>query len=317
MSKSKGDALAPEKFNRQYGADILRLWPAALDYHEDMRIGQEIINRLTDSYRKLRNTARYCLGNLDGFDPATERVPFAEMLELDRWALGLFNETTKKVLAAYERYDFMEVYQSLYSLATVELSALYFDIIKDRLYTSATKSHARRSAQTALYEIVHRLARLLAPILVFTTDEIWENIPGALNEAASVHLTVFPAYEESWRDKALLQRYERLFELRGAVLKALEEARNAKLIGAGLEAKVTITAEAETKNFLESFGAGLRFIFIVSQVELQEGGELSVAVARAEGEKCERCWNYTTDVSVDARYPGACGRCVASLAEML
>ncbi len=316
MSKSKGDALAPEKFTKQYGADILRLWPAALDYHEDMRIGQEIINRLSDSYRKIRNTARYCLGNLDGFDLATDRVPFKEMFELDRWALSLFNEVVKKALAGYERYDFMEVYQSLYAVATVELSALYFDILKDRLYTYAPKSLARRSAQTALYEIVHRLARLASPLIVFTADEIWENIPGALEQAESVHLTTFPQYEEAWRDAALLQRYERLFDLRGAVMKALEEARNAKLIGAGLEAKVTITADAETKAFLASFGEQLRYILIVSAVELREGAALDVRVDTAEGEKCERCWHYTVDVGADARYPGACKRCAENLDEM-
>ena len=313
MSKSKGDALAPEKFTRQYGADLLRLWCAALDYHEDMRIGQEIINRLSDSYRKIRNTARYCLGNLDGFDPATDRVVASEMLEIDRWALAATNETTKRVLEAYERYDFTEVYQALYSLSTVTLSALYFDIIKDRLYTSAPKSPERRSAQTALYEIVGRLAQLSAPILAFTAEEIWENIPGAKAEAESVHLTTFPAYDEALRNDGLLARYERLFGVRDAVMKALEAARNAKLIGAGLEAKVVITANAETLEFLNSFGEALRFLFIVSQVQLREGAELGVTIERAEGEKCERCWNYTLDVSSDTRYPGACARCAANI----
>ncbi len=319
MSKSLGNTVEPEKVIKQSGAEIIRLWCAALDYHEDMRISNEILTRISDAYRKLRNTAKYCLGNLDGFNPAsgpaTQRVPFAELQELDRWALGAFNEVVKKVLAAYEQYDFMTVYQALYSFATVELSALYFDIIKDRLYTYAPKSLARRSAQTALYEIVHRLARLLAPLTVFTADEIWESLPGALAEAESVHLTVFPAYEETWRAEALLARYERLFELRGAVMKALEEARNAKLIGAGLEARVTITADAETKAFLASFGEQLKFTLIVSAVELQEGAALSVKVDKADGVKCERCWHYTVDVGADTRYPGACGRCAKNLDE--
>lgn len=154
-------------------------------------------------------------------------------------------------------------------------------------------------------------------MLVFTADEIWENIPGAANEAQSVHLAEFPAYEEAWRNDDLLKRYERLFDVRGAVMKALEEARNAKLIGAGLEARITITADAATKSFLESFGEDLRFIFIVSKVELREGAELDVKVDAAEGEKCERCWHYTTDVGADTRYPGACLRCAANLDEML
>ena len=315
MSKSKGDALAPEKFTKQYGADILRLWCAALNYHEDMRIGQEIINRLSDSYRKIRNSARYCLGNLAGFDPKADRVAHGEMFEIDRWALAELNEVTRRALAAYEQYDFTSVYQELYSFATVELSALYFDILKDRLYTCAPRSRARRSAQTALYEIVHRMARLLAPLLAFTADEIWENIPGAAAEAASVHLAIFPAVEPAWIDDGLRARYERLFGVRTAVMKSLEDARNAKLIGAGLEARVTITADADTKAFLESFGEDLRFNFIVSQISLVEGPALSVAVAKADGVKCERCWHYTTDVGANAKYPGACLRCAGNLDE--
>lgn len=317
MSKSKGDNVELDKVLKQSGAEILRLWCAALNYHEDMRVSQEILTRISDAYRKLRNTARYCLGNLDGFDPAKDSVPVAEMIEIDRWALAATNEVVREVLTAYEQYEFTEVYQKLYHFATVELSALYFDILKDRLYTSAPQSRARRSAQTALYEIVTRLARLLAPLLAFTADEIWEHIPGATSTAESVHLALFPAYDEKLRDEALLARYERLFALRDQVMKSLEDARTTKLIGAGLEAKLIITADAETRDFLASFGEALRFMFIVSGVELREGAELSVAVVKAEGAKCERCWNYTTDVGHNAQYPGACGRCVASIEAML
>jgi isoleucyl-tRNA synthetase len=317
MSKSKGTGVDPHSVIKHSGAEILRVWCSALDYHEDVRISDEILKRISDAYRKLRNTARYCLGNLHDFDPQRDRVALDRMLEIDCWALAELNEVTKRVLAAYEGYDFTAVYQTLYNFATIELSALYFDILKDRLYTYAPKSVERRSAQTALYQIVHRLSRLLAPVLAFTADEVWENIPGATDEAQSVHLAEFPAYEEAWRNDDLLRRYERLFEVRSAVMKALEDARNAKLIGAGLEAKVTISADAATKAFLESFGEGLRFIFLVSQVVLDEGAELSVMVDAAEGEKCERCWHYTTDVGADARYPGACRRCVANLSEML
>ena len=317
MSKSKGNVIEPQVVIKQTGAEILRLWCAALDYHEDMRVSDEILRRISDAYRKIRNTARFCLGNLYGFEVERDRVSIDEMLEIDRWALAELNEVTRKVLAAYEAYDFREVYQALYSFSTIELSALYFDIIKDRLYTSGTRSVARRSGQTVLYEIVSRLARLAAPILAFTADEIWENIPRAKSDAVSVHMTEFPRFEERWVDDELRARYERLFEIRSAVTKALEDARNAKLIGSGLDARVTVTANDETRTFLEGFGDDLRFVFIVSQVELVGGSTLSVSVARAEGEKCNRCWNYATDVGIDPNYPGACARCVQSLKETL
>jgi len=326
MSKSKGNVIEPQVVIKQTGAEILRLWCAALDYHEDMRVSDEILKRISDAYRKIRNSARFCLGNLDGFVVERDRVPIEEMWEIDRWALAELNEVTQKVLAAYETYDFREVYQTIYSYSTIELSSLYFDIIKDRLYTSAPASLARRSAQTALFEIVTRIARLAAPILAFTADEIWENIPGATSEAFSVHLTEFPAPDEAFVNEGLHARYQRLFEIRGIVMKSLEDARNAKLIGAGLEARVTITGPQDTLAFLESFGDDLRYIFIVSQIELSNGaggaggagGErgLSVSVQRADGIKCERCWNYTTDVGSFAQFPGVCARCASSLDEM-
>jgi isoleucyl-tRNA synthetase len=316
MSKSLGNTVEPEKVIKQSGAEIIRLWCAAVNCYEDMRISPEILTRLSDAYRKIRNTARYCLGNLDGFDPVTDKVAFDEMLEIDRWALASVNEMVKRCVEAYQRYDFTDVYQAIYHNATVTLSSLYFDILKDRLYTTAPKSLERRSAQTALYEIVGRIAKLASPLLAFTSDEIWENIPGAIVEAESVHLTTFPAYDESLRDDELLTRYDKLFGIRDVVMKALEEARNAKLIGAGLEAKVIIAADADTRAFLESFGDDLRFMFIVSQVVLKDGAELKVEVAKADGEKCERCWNYTTDVGVNAAYAGACGRCATNIEAM-
>jgi isoleucyl-tRNA synthetase len=316
MAKSQGNAIEPQTVVKQSGAEVLRLWCAALDYHDDMRVSSEILNRISEAYRKIRNSARFALGNLDGFDPAHDRVAYDELLEIDRWALATLNEVTVRVRDAYDRFDFTEVYQTIYSFATVELSALYFDILKDRLYTAATKSLARRSAQTVLHQIAHRLARLVAPILAFTSDEIWENIPGALAEAPSVHLAEFPGAEPSWKNDALLERYERLIGIRSAVLKALEEARASKLIGAGLEARVVITADDETRGFLQSFGEDLKYVFIVSEVELKEGAALEVVVEHARGEKCERCWNYTTDVGADPRFPGACLRCVGNLDEV-
>jgi isoleucyl-tRNA synthetase len=317
MSKSKGNTVESEEVIKAMGADGLRLWCAALNYHEDMRVSDQILKRVADAYRKLRNTARNCLSNIGDFDPNRDRVPFDQMFEIDRWALARLNEVTKRALDAYRDYEFTDVYRVVYNFATVELSALYFDILKDRLYTYAPRSLARRSAQTAYYEIVHRLSRLLAPMLAFTSDEIWVNIPGALDEAKSVHLAEFPAYEEAWRDDELLGRYERLFEIRGPVMKALEESRTAELIGRAEDAEITITAPPETKAFLESFGEDLCYAFIVSKVELREGAELGVKVDKAEGKKCDRCWHYTTDVGADARYPAACRRCAINLDEML
>jgi len=263
----------------------------------------------------LRNTARFALGNLFGFEPAQDSVALEEMEEIDRWALAELDRVVGKVMAAYESYEFHLVYHALYNFATVTLSARYFDIIKDRLYTFAPRSKARRSAQTALFRIADALARMLGPILVFTADEIWENLPGQSQSQASVHLTEFPRASGIEQGDSR-QEWERLFEVRDQVLRVLEEARVAKQIGSSLEAKVTLSASGETLELLRAHQNELRYIFIVSQVELLEGGELSISVSRAAGEKCERCWNYSTRVGESALYPTACERCVEALEEI-
>ena len=225
----------------------MRLWAAAVDYTEDVRCSDEILQRVTDAYRKFRNTLRYALGNLDGFNPETDNVSYQEMLEIDRWALASFDEAAKKILDGYERYDFQAVYQTIYNLFTVTLSARYFDIIKDRLYIYAPRSVERRSAQTALYEITDKMCRLLAPVLAFTADEAFENLPH--QKLASVHLAEFPKVSGADNLK-LLNDWERIFAIRDDVLKKLEEARNAKEIGSSLEAKVVLKVDKETMNFL-------------------------------------------------------------------
>ncbi|MGA9993879.1 MAG: isoleucine--tRNA ligase [Pyrinomonadaceae bacterium] len=324
MHKSAGNAVAPEEVAKDSGAEIIRLWVTSSDYREDMRCSSEILQRVSESYRKLRNTARYALGNLDGFAPSRDAVSEEEMQEIDRWALAELGIVVDRVRAAYEAYEFHTVFHALYSFCTVTLSARYFDIIKDRLYTAAPKSHARRSAQTALYRIVDALARLLAPILVFTADEIWENIPSASNEharEASVHLVEFPKVRGE-HDSKLLARWASIFGVRDEALRSLEEARNAKLIGSSLEARVELTVGAGVYQLLEPYRDELRYIFIVSQVELIKAEEaadsdsVSVRVGRAEGLKCERCWNYSTRVGESSRYPTACERCVEALAEI-
>jgi len=243
-------------------------------------------------------------------------VPFDEMEEIDRWALAELDRVTKEVLAAYEAYEFHNVYRALFNFATVTLSARYFDIIKDRLYTFAPRNKARRPAQTALLAIADSLARMLGPILVFTADEIWENLPN--RSEPSIHLALLPkASEESY--EALVAEWERLFAIRDDVLRALEEARVAKQIGSSLEAKVRLRASGSALELLQKHQKDLRYLFIVSQVELgsaAEGESVSIAISVAEGEKCERCWNYSTRVGESERYPTVCERCVTALREI-
>lgn len=325
MHKSTGNAVLPNDVIKQSGAEILRLWAASSDYHEDMRASPEILQRISDAYRKLRNTARFALGNLDGFDPARDGVPEEEMEEIDRWALAELDAVIMKVRAGYEAYEFHTVYHTMYNFATVTLSARYFDIIKDRLYTAAPRNKRRRSAQTALYKIAEALAQLLAPILVFTTDEIWENLPVSSDSTrpVSVHLAEFPDARDK-RDTELLTRWERLFRIRDQVLAKLEEARVEKRIGGSLEACVVIRPGLNDIELLERYQDQLRYIFIVSQVRFAEDGELETGspvlsqfkIERAAGEKCERCWNYSTRVGESSRYPTACERCVEALAEI-
>ncbi|HKQ99132.1 MAG TPA: isoleucine--tRNA ligase [Pyrinomonadaceae bacterium] len=326
MSKSEGTGISPNEVVKDSGAEILRLWVASSDYQEDVRCSDEILQRASDTYRKLRNTARFALGNLDGFDPARDSVSEEEMLEIDRWALSELDAVAEKVRKGYEAYEFHTVYHALYNFATVTLSARYFDIIKDRLYTAAPRSRARRSAQTALYRIADALARMLAPILVFTADEIWENLPATNSveaRSASVHLAEFPRARAE-RDAELAERWAGLFQVRDTVLQVLERERANKVIGSSLEARVNISAGGATYDLLERYRDQLRYIFIVSQVNVQQAAQpggadnsgVEVSVEVAEGEKCERCWNYSTRVGESARYPTACERCAEALTEI-
>jgi isoleucyl-tRNA synthetase len=316
QSKSLGNVTAPREIIDKSGAEILRLWAAAVDYTEDVRCSDEILSRIVDAYRKFRNTLRYALGNLDGFDPESDSVADAELLEVDRWALANLEEVTLKVVKGYESYDFQAAYGALYHFCTVTLSARYFDIIKDRLYIYSPRSHERRSAQTALFRITDALCRLLAPMLAFTADEAWENLPG--RSVASVHMAEFPAVErlDTTAGGELIGRWERIFAIRDDVMKALEEARNAKQIGSSLEAKVVLTADKETTLFLSEFFSQLRYIFIVSQVEVHEGEAFGVQISKADGAKCERCWNYSVRVGEFEKYPTVCERCIEALGDI-
>jgi len=330
MHKSAGNAVAPEEVIKKSGAEIIRLWCASSNYFEDMRCSEEILQRVTDGYRKLRNTARFALGNLHGFDPTRDTVPDNEMLEIDAWALSELDEVIRKVREAYEAYEFHLVYHALYNFCTVTLSARYFDIIKDRLYTFAPCNHARRSAQTALYRIADALARMLATILVFTADEIWENLPDDSSRLAAVHLAELPK-ANGQRDAELMTRWKVIFQVREEVFRELEGKRVAGLIGSSLEARVKLRLNWEYYDLLRPYQDNdeLRYIFIVSQTGLfqadmrpNDGGSsgelplILVEVERAEGEKCDRCWNYSTHVGESASYPNVCERCVAALQEI-
>src|ERR1700752_2831978 len=315
MHKSAGNAVEPDVVIKQSGAEIIRLWCASSNYFDDMRASDEILQRVSDGYRKLRNTARFALGNLHGFDPDRDSVASDELEEIDRWALAELNRTIANVMVAYEAFDFHAVYRALYSFATVTLSARYFDIIKDRLYTYAPRNKARRAAQTALYRIADSLARMLAPILVFTADEIWENRPNKAEP--SVHLAEFPRASDDEKE-GLLSNWAKLFEIRDEVLRASEESRVAKQIGSSLEAKVTLETSGSTRDLLTRHQNELRYLFIVSQVELVDSGKdgLAIKVSAADGTKCERCWNYSVRVGESERFPTVCERCVAALEEI-
>jgi isoleucyl-tRNA synthetase len=334
MHKSAGNAVSPNEVVEKSGAEIIRLWCTSSDYHEDMRCSPEILARTADAYRKIRNTARFALGNLDGFDPARDLVAPNELMELDRWALSELDAVIERTLAAYEAYEFHAAYQALYQFCTVTLSARYLDIIKDRLYTAAPRSHARRSAQTALYEITDALARLLAPILVFTADEIWENTPASSYQVAtggntapavagrepSVHLAGFPVVMGA-RDAELAARWAQIFEVREVVLRALEEARAAKQIGSSLEARVELKLKDPLYATLSEYQGELRYVLIVSKVGVVKtddpaSPDIGVEVFRADGKKCERCWNYSERVGEFHRYPTVCERCIEALAEI-
>jgi len=315
MHKSAGNAVEPEQVIKQSGAEIIRLWCASSNYFDDMRGSDEILQRVMDGYRKVRNTARFALGNLHGFDPERDAVPAEQLEEIDRWALAELGSLLEDTAAAYEAYEFHRVYQLVYNFCTVTLSARYFDIIKDRLYTFAPRNKARRSAQTVLLEIADALARMLGPILVFTADEIWENLPDRAEP--SIHLALLPkAQEES--HEALSSEWERLYAIRDDVLRALEEARVAKQIGSSLQAKVKLQASGSALELLQRHQSDLRYLFIVSQVELEQSGgdNVSISVSVAEGGKCERCWNYSTRVGESERFPTVCERCVAALKEI-
>ena len=320
MSKSLGNTVAPQDIIKQSGAEILRLWASMVDYREDIKVGKEVLARTVEAYRKIRNVIRVLVANLYDFDPKDDVVPKARILEVDRWALAKYADAAERIVKAYDHYDYPGIFQAVSQLITVDLSAFYIDVTKDRMYTFGPKSEARRSGQTAMYIIVDGLARLLAPILSVTMDELWRMLPG--EREASVHMALFPAGLDQWQDAALVERWAALAAVRDQVNLQLEEKRKDKTIAANLSAQVKLAAGGDAAVALHDYADFLPTLFGVSAVEVSaapvEAGlqtRLEVAVERATGTKCERCWRYVAEVSQDGDRAGLCPRCVDALAE--
>ncbi len=321
MSKSLGNTIAPQDVMKQSGADVLRLWVSMVDYREDIRLGKEILARVVEAYRKFRNVLRVLLANLYDFDPAADQVAPERMLEIDRWVLARYGSVAAKVIRAYEDYDYPAIHQAVNAFITVDLSAFYVDVTKDRMYTFGASSEARRSGQTAMYVIADGLARLLAPLLPFTMDEVWLHLPH--RREASVHLASFPDRLAQWEDEELLARWEQLRAVRDVVNLELEGARQRKEITSNLSAHVTLDAAAEVAPALAAYRDFLPTLFGVSTVALREDPaagpadplRLRAAVTRADGVKCGRCWRFVPALSEEPDFAGLCERCVGALGE--
>jgi len=325
MSKSLGNVIDPQKMVDIYGAEILRLWVAAEDYTVDIRISDEILKRLVDAYRRIRNTSRFILGNLYDFDPETDMVPSDTMNEFDRWALHRLQGIIDRVRKAYDNFQFHVVYYTLYNFCTVDLSSLYLDVLKDRLYTSRSDSQDRRSAQSALFVIITAMVRLLAPVLSFTAEEIWKSIPDFAGKADSVHVASFPEADEALIDTELADRWSTLIALKAEVSKAIEIARGEKIVGHSLDCRVDIAVPASMRSLADGYVDELKTLCIISQLSIVDEGTLrnpfesteyegvKVAVQKARGGKCERCWNFSETVGMSTEHPALCERCCGNI----
>jgi isoleucyl-tRNA synthetase len=328
MHKSLGNAIAPEEVIKDYGADLLRLWVSSSDYHQDVRISKDIFKQLSEIYLKIRNTARFILGNLDGFDP-DDQVPASELLDIDRWALTRLNRLVEKVMDSYERYEFHPIYHAIHNFCVIDMSNFYLDVLKDRLYCEDSDGYLRRSAQTAMYRILDAMVRMLAPILAFTSEEIWRSMPhDSSANVESVLLNDMPRVEPEYElseDEA--KRWDSVLKLRSDVLRALEKARAEKIIGKSLDAAVTLFISAAAKEAFEQIAYfDLMSIFIVSRVSVVYGegegfnctefGDVKVKVEAAETEKCLRCWTHHGSIGADKDFPELCPRCASVVASL-
>jgi isoleucyl-tRNA synthetase len=315
MSKSLGNVVSPQKVCDSLGADILRLWVAATDYSGELALSDEILKRVTETYRRIRNTLRFLLANTADFDASKDLVPLEEMTEIDRYAIAMTREMAKHVTDAYSRYEFHLVMQAIQGFCSEDLGGFYLDVLKDRLYTCGATSKARRSAQSALHHITQQLVRLMAPVLSFTAEEIWSTLnPGKDVTEASVFFETWTAPLAAPSDEsALIERWAQLRAVRATVTKAIEDVRTAGGVGSSLQAEIVISAPAATLTELQRLGDDLKFVFITSQATVKEGAELSVEVKPSAAAKCDRCWHYRVDVGSDPRHPGFCARCISNL----
>jgi len=329
MSKSLGNVMAPKTVIDKFGAEILRLWVSAADYRDDIRISDTILKQLSDAYRRIRNTSRFMLGNLEDFNPDADMVHYADLQDLDRYLLHRLQALIRRARNAYEHYDFHIIYHALHNFCVLDLSSFYLDILKDRLYTSPPASKARRSAQTVMFTLLSAMARMMAPIMAFTADEIWQHMPGWQDKADNVHFERLPEENAEWTDDDLAGKWQQILSVRGEVTKALEKARVDKLIGHPLDAAVTLAVPGGVYDVLQEYHRELSHIFIVSQAVLNGKGEslneafqseeiegLQVRVARADGDKCDRCWIHDPTVGEDRDHPTVCLRCRTQLAEI-
>ena len=319
MSKSLGNGISPQDVIKEYGADILRLWVLSSDYQSDVSLSKDILKQITEVYRKMRNTARYILGNTSDFDPDKDMVSYNELQEIDKYALLKLNNLVRKCTESYDKYDFHEAYQAINVFCVTDMSSFYLDIIKDRLYTAKANSKERRAAQTTMYIILDSLVRMLAPLTSFTAEEIWKYMNKSKNEKVeSVMLTTYPEVNSQYENEELRAKWEKIVKIKEIVSKKLEEARAEKIIGHSLNAKVTLFAEGDLYKFIKENKELLQTVFIISNLEVEENQrsneeKLGVKIEQAEGEKCERCWMYSTTVGEDKENPTICHRCSEAL----
>lgn len=327
MSKSVGNTVAPQEVIEKYGADVMRLWVSSADYQGDIRLSPKILKQLSDVYRKIRNTFRYLLGSLADFDPATDSVPYEALTELDKWALSRLEQVRESVTESYETYQFHVMYHTIHNFCTVDLSAMYLDVIKDRLYTERQDAPVRRSAQTTIYRILTTLVKIVAPVLSFTAEEVWQHMPATVDKEESVHLTDWPTAHPEYRNADLEARWQEFLSYRSDLMRVLEGARQAKTIGHALDAAVTVYAEGETYDFLATWKDRLATLLIVSEATVVKGtapenavpgeehGDMKIVVTASTHVKCERCWIHSESVGTDERHPTLCARCAAVLTQ--